>query len=171
MVGGTPFWVDYWEDFKEILGDVQDLFRLIFEKENTQSTVNLEDELSTALTDGIKITVSLRALTSISHLEWTYLTQMCQCFKVIKKISYFQMFQKKCMDLWNFVWNWCEHIAYLQKEETNVFIEIIKNSFGELTNQLKESLSDLVSPFFKAFYSVFNAIKAVKSGYTSIRDT
>lgn len=59
MTGSTPFWIDYWEDFKEILGDVQDLFRLIFEKENTQSTVNLEDELSTALTDGIKMTVSL----------------------------------------------------------------------------------------------------------------
>lgn len=76
------------------------------------------------------------------------------------------------MVLWNFiVWNWSEYIAYLQKEETNIFIEVIKDSFGELTNQLKESLSDLVSPFFKAFNSVFNAIKAVKSGYTSIRDT
>lgn len=68
MAGGTPFWIDYWEDFKEIIGDVQDLFRLIFEKENTKSTVNLEDELSTALTDGVKMTVSLLALKSISYL-------------------------------------------------------------------------------------------------------
>lgn len=59
LLGGTPFWVDYWEDFKEILGDVQDLFRLLFDKTEKTPIVNFEDELSTALTDGIQMTVSL----------------------------------------------------------------------------------------------------------------
>ena len=59
LLGGTPFWVDYWEDFKEILGDVQDLFRLLFDKTEKTPTVNFKDELSTALTDGIHMTVSL----------------------------------------------------------------------------------------------------------------
>ena len=58
-----------------------------------------------------------------------------------------------------------------QRERTNVFIQVIQNTFGSLTNQFKETLTDLVSPFLKAFYSVFNAVKAVKSGYTSVRNT
>lgn len=56
MTGSTPFWIDYWEDLKEILGDVQDFFQLLFEKKEKQA-VNFEDELSTALTDGIILRV------------------------------------------------------------------------------------------------------------------
>lgn len=58
FLGGTPFWVDYWEDFKEILGDVQDLFKLLFEKKESQSSVHPENDISTALTDGVKMAVS-----------------------------------------------------------------------------------------------------------------
>lgn len=60
---------------------------------------------------------------------------------------------------------------FLQKEQTDIFIEVIKRSFGNLTTSFTEALNDLVAPFFKAFYSVFNAVKAIKSGYASIRDT
>lgn len=75
------------------------------------------------------------------------------------------------MVLWNFiVWNWFEYIVYLQKEEINIFIEVIKDLFGELINQLKEFLSDLVFLFFKVFNFVFNVIKVVKFGYILIRD-
>ncbi|XP_061168901.1 uncharacterized protein LOC133178169 [Saccostrea echinata] len=112
LKGGTPFWVDYWEDFKEILGDVKDLLVLLSDKRESQSTEELEDELSTALTDGISMT----------------------------------------------------------REQTNIFIEAIKESFGNITTQFKNTLGDLVSPFFNAFHSVLNAVKEIKSGYTSVRD-
>lgn len=59
MTGGTPFWIDYWEDFKEILEDVKVLFRLLFDKKETTSTVEFEDEFSTALTDGVSMAVIL----------------------------------------------------------------------------------------------------------------
>lgn len=58
MTGSTPFWIDYWEDLKDIFGDVGDLFQLLFKKKEKQITVNFEDELSTALTDGIISRVS-----------------------------------------------------------------------------------------------------------------
>jgi hypothetical protein len=57
-----------------------------------------------------------------------------------------------------------------QREETNLFIEAIKKSFGDMTTQFKDTLNDLVSPFFNAFTSVMNAVKAIKSGYTTVRD-
>ncbi|XP_062572081.1 uncharacterized protein LOC134234050 [Saccostrea cucullata] len=112
LKGGTPFWVDYWEDFKEILGDVKDLFGLLFDKKESPSTEEFEDELSTALTDGVSMT----------------------------------------------------------REQTNIFIEAIKKSFGDITTQFQDTLGELVSPFFNAFNSVLNAVKAIKSGYTTVRD-
>ncbi|XP_062614230.1 uncharacterized protein LOC134275967, partial [Saccostrea cucullata] len=112
LKGRAPFWVDYWEDFDEILGDVKDLFGLLFKKKESPSTEEFEDELSTALTDGISMT----------------------------------------------------------REQTNIFLEAIQESFGNITTQFKDTLGELVSPFFNTFHSVLNAVKAVKSGYTSVRD-
>lgn len=71
FTGGTSFWIDYWEDFKEILGDIQDLFRLIFKKKGKISAMNKKDELSTALTDGIQMTVCITNTTNILHLTST----------------------------------------------------------------------------------------------------
>ncbi|XP_062588035.1 uncharacterized protein LOC134249704 [Saccostrea cucullata] len=112
LKGGTPFWVDYWEDFQEIWGDIQDLFRLLFDKKESQTTSEFDNEFSTALTDGISTT----------------------------------------------------------KEKSNIFIEIIEKTFGEVTAQFKETLMELVEPFLKAFQSVLNAVKAIKAAYTAVRD-
>lgn len=71
FTGGTSFWIDYWEDFKEILGDIQDLFRVIFKKKEKISAMNKKDELSTALTDGIQMTVCITNTTNILHLTST----------------------------------------------------------------------------------------------------
>lgn len=68
LTGGTSFWIDFWEDFKEILGDIQDLFRLIFKKKEKIAAVNKKDELSTALTDGIQMTVCITKTTNILRL-------------------------------------------------------------------------------------------------------
>ncbi|XP_061168902.1 uncharacterized protein LOC133178171 [Saccostrea echinata] len=53
LKGAAPFWIDYWEDFKEILEDVKDLFRLLSDKKESALNLSSEDGLSTALTDGI----------------------------------------------------------------------------------------------------------------------
>ncbi|XP_061188852.1 uncharacterized protein LOC133197029 [Saccostrea echinata] len=112
LKGGTPFWVDYWEDFQEIWGDVEDLFRLLFEKRESPATSEFDDAFSTSLTDGISMT----------------------------------------------------------KERSNIFIEIIEKSFGAITAQFKETLTELVEPFLEAFQSVLNAVKAIKSAYIAVRD-
>lgn len=52
-----------------------------------------------------------------------------------------------------------------------MIIDSIKKSFGNFSTEFKETFDELLSPFVNSFYSMFNAVKAVKSGYTSIRNT
>lgn len=73
MTGGTSFWIDYWEDFKEILGDIQDLFRLIFKRRENIPAINKKDKLSTALTDGIQMTVCITNATHILTLCYCHI--------------------------------------------------------------------------------------------------
>lgn len=73
LTGGTSFWIDYWEDFKEILGDIQDLFRLIFKRRENIPAINKKDKLSTALTDGIQMTVCITNATNILTVCYCYI--------------------------------------------------------------------------------------------------
>lgn len=60
---------------------------------------------------------------------------------------------------------------YLQAEQTNMVINSIQKSFGNFSTEFKETFDEILSPFVNSFYSMFNAVKAVKSGYMSIRNT
>lgn len=60
---------------------------------------------------------------------------------------------------------------YLQAEQTNMVINSIQKSFGNFSTEFKETFDEILSPFVNSFYSMFNTVKAVKSGYMSIRNT
>ena len=57
LSGGTPFWIDYWEDLKEIIGDIRDLVTLLFTKKESETATSSEIDQSTVLTDGVTTTV------------------------------------------------------------------------------------------------------------------
>lgn len=59
---------------------------------------------------------------------------------------------------------------FSQNGEKNFFIEVIKTVFGDITTEFKETLDDLIKPFYNAFSSVLNAVKSIKSGYSNVRD-